>query len=109
MHDTGERIKRVKWRIRKLQSRSENRMIKALTFICITLSFSLVGLIADLTGGGWASVSGLYATVLLYEDAGGYVLVALISFTLAVIITILGLRYREDIKRVAINKDEVKE
>ncbi|CUP62496.1 Bacterial Ig-like domain (group 2) [Blautia obeum] len=34
-------------------------------------------------------ITGMYGTILLHEDAGGYVLVAVISFTVAVVITAL--------------------
>jgi len=109
MHDTTERIKRVKLRVRKLQCTSETRLINALSVLCIILSLSLVGVIGVMTGGSWGIVSGLYGTMLLYEDAGGYVLVGIIAFIVAVIITTLCLRYRGNIKRVLINKDKIKE
>lgn len=109
MQDTKERIRKVKLLARKMQYKRENRLIRALTGLCLILSLSLVGAVGLMTGAGGATVSGLYGTILLYEDAGGYVLVGLIAFALAVVITTLCLRYRENIKRVAINKDEVKE
>ena len=40
-----------------------------------------------------ADVTGMYGTILLYGDAGGYVLVAVASFILAVVITTLCIRY----------------
>lgn len=101
MHDTAERIKRVKLRVRKLQRASESRLINALSALCIVLSFSLVGVIGVMTGSSWGTVSGFYGTMLLYEDAGGYVLVGVIAFAVAVIITTLCLRYRENIKKVS--------
>ncbi len=100
MRDTTERIKRIKLRVKKLQRTSETRLINALSALCIILSLSLVGVIGAMTGGSWAAVSGLYGTMLLYEDAGGYVLVGIITFAVAVIITTLCLRYRENLKRV---------
>lgn len=108
MHDTTERIERVKLRVKKLQRTSETRLINALSVLCIILSLSLVGVIGVMTGGSWGTISGLYGTMLLYEDAGGYVLVGVIAFAVAVIITTLCLRYRGNIKRVPINKDEIK-
>ena len=38
---------------------------------------------------------GMYGTILLHEDAGGYVLVGVISFTVAVVITALCIKLRE--------------
>ena len=109
MHDTTERIKRVKLKVRKLQRASESRLINALSVLCIILSLSLVGVIGVMTGGSWGTISGLYGTMLLYEDAGGYVLVGVIAFVVAVTITILCLRYRGNIKKAPTNKDEIKE
>ena len=37
----------------------------------------------------------MYGTILLHEDAGGYVLVAVISFTVAVVITALCIKFRK--------------
>ena len=38
---------------------------------------------------------GMYGSILLHEDAGGYVLVGVISFSTAVMITVLCIRLRE--------------
>jgi hypothetical protein len=101
MHDTTERVKRVKLRVGKLQRASGSRLINALSALCIILSLFLVGAIGAMTGGSPGTVSGLYGTILKlkYEDAGGYVLVGVIAFAVAVIITTLCLRYRENIKK----------
>ena len=37
----------------------------------------------------------MYGAILLHEDAGGYVLVAVISFTVAVVITALCIKFRK--------------
>ena len=37
----------------------------------------------------------MYGTILLHEGAGGYVLVAVISFTVAVVITVLCIKFRK--------------
>ena len=38
---------------------------------------------------------GMYGTILLHEGAGGYVLAAVISFTVAVVITALCIKFRK--------------
>lgn len=38
-------------------------------------------------------VAGMYGAILLHEGAGGYVLVAVISFTMAVVITVLCIKF----------------
>ena len=37
----------------------------------------------------------MYGTILVHEGAGGYVLVAVISFTVAVVITALCIKFRK--------------
>lgn len=108
MHDTAERIKRVKLRARELQRTNKTRLISAFSALCIILSLSLAGVIGVMTGGSSGNVSGLYGTMLLYEDAGGYALVGIIAFVTAVIITTLCMRYRENMKKAPIDKDEIK-
>lgn len=100
MLDTTERIKKVKLRVRKLQRKSKTRLISAFSALSIILSLSLVGVIGVITGGSSGNVTGLYGTMLLYEDAGGYALVGIIAFAAGVIITVLCLRYRRNIKKV---------
>ena len=47
----------------------------------------------------------MYGTILLHEDAGGYVLVAVISFTVAVVITALCIKFQKKMdKRVKMRK-----
>ena len=38
---------------------------------------------------------GLYGSILLHEGASGYVVVGVLSFTAAVVITVLCIRYRK--------------
>jgi hypothetical protein len=95
MHDTTERIRIVKLRVGKLHRTSETRSINALSALCILLLLSLMGAINTMAGGGTLdTVPGMYGSMLLYDGAGGYVLVGVISFALAVVITMLCIRYR---------------
>ena len=54
-------------------------------------------------------ITGMYGTILLHEGAGGYVLVAVISFTVAVVITALCIKFRKKDKRVRLQKIMYKE
>ena len=45
-------------------------------------------------GKGQTATRGVFGTMLLREDAGGYVLVAVVSFAAAVVITALCFRLR---------------
>lgn len=95
MHDTAERVRRMRLRAGELHRKRENRLLGALTSLCALLAVSLIGAVGTMTGGGHGgTVPGLYGTMLLYEDAGGYVLAAVLSFAAAVVITVLCIKYR---------------
>lgn len=99
MHDTQERMNLVKQRARVIRQKRERRARSVLVILCLVLSTALVHAFRTLTcdkPGG--SVQGMLGASLMFEDAGAYVLVGVLSFSAAVLITILGLHYkhRED-------------
>ena len=95
MYDTATRVEMVKKRIRQRQREKEKRRIFDLSAICVLLSAALVGLMKTFSGTEQIALPGLYGSILLHEDAGGYVLVGVISFTAAVVITALCIKLRE--------------
>lgn len=107
MHDTAERVRRVRLRAGEMRRKRENRLLGGLSSLCAVLAFSLIGTIGVLTGSGQGgTVPGFYGAMLLYEDAGGYVLVGVLSFAAAVVITVLCIRSRERIKKNKNNTEE---
>lgn len=95
MYDTAERIRLVKQRAGKMRQKRERRSLGALFVLCLILSLALLLTFASVTGGQrGASVREMMGATLMFEDAGAYVLVGIISFTAAVIITVLCLRQR---------------
>ncbi len=100
MLETAERIRRVQLRAKELHRKRENRFLGGLSIICAVLAFSLIGGICVMTGSGQVcTVTDFYGAMLLYEDAGGYVLAGVLSFAAAVLITVLCIRSREKTKR----------
>ena len=108
MYNTSERIRRVKLLARELQNKRETRLFGGLSALCLVLSFSLVGVIRSMTGGVQGKAKGTYGTMLLYENAGGYVLVAVITFALASLITLVCISYREKNKKIGLEKEDKK-
>lgn len=106
MYDAGERVRRIKLRGRKLGLKGENRLIGGLLSLCVTLSAFLVGIIGNMAGKGYCYVEGFYGSTLMYENAGSHVLVGVISFAAAVVITVLCIRNREKNKK---NKNSKKD
>ena len=95
MYDTKMRMAMVKHRVSVLHRKRENRLTTMLSVLCLMLTASLAGAIGALRGPGQGSVPGLYGAAMLFEDAGGYVLVGVLAFAAAVAITVLCFRYRE--------------
>lgn len=111
MYDTATHVKMVKERVRQKQRQKEKRTIFRLSAICVLLSVTLVGLTKTLDGWEQADLSGLYGSMLLHEDAGGYVLVGVLAFSVAVVITVFCIHFREKSKRMKekqANKEEMK-
>lgn len=95
MHDTAERIRLVKQRAGRLRQKRERRSLGALFVLCLILSLALVQTFASATRGRrGASVQEMMGASLMFEDAGAYVLVGILSFTAAVVITVLCLRHK---------------
>ena len=94
MYDTEERIELVKKRMYEYHRRPG--AAHSLSAVCSVylLFLSLVGAMGIMQNKP-INVTGMYGTILLHEDAGGYVLVAVISFTVAVVITTLCIKFRK--------------
>lgn len=104
MHTTSERVEIVKHRVSILRRRKENRMFGILSALCMVLTVALVttiGTVADTTGLGM--VPGLTGSIMRFDSAGGYVLVGLLAFIVAVVVTVLCMRHKA--KTDKINND----
>ena len=107
MCDTTDRVARVRARTRQLRRRArEKRAIGALSALCAALVAALAGTISALTQASPAAGPGMYGSMLLYQDAGGYVLVGVASFTAAVVITALCMKYRNREKKRDTEEEE---
>lgn len=100
MHDTAERIRRVELRVEELRCEEEKRLIGGLFGLCVMLSTFLLGIIGNMVGGGQCIVTGLYGSMLMYDDVGSHVLVGVISFSVAVAITVICIRRKEKNKKI---------
>ena len=94
MYDTAKRVALVKQRVRENTRRRQWRGIYGLSAACMLLFAVLMQAADALIAPGQAAAWGSFGTMLLREDAGGYVLVAVVSFAAAVVITALCFRLR---------------
>ena len=106
MYDTARRVALVKQRVRENTRRRQRRGIYGLSAACVLLCAALTQAADAFAVQGQTAAWGSFGAMLLREDAGGYVLVAVVSFAAAAAITALcfRLRNREKQKKGAANK-----
>ena len=106
MYDTARRITLVKQRVRENTRRRQRRGIYGLSGACMLLFAVMIQTAGTVVGPGQTAAWGAFGAMLLREDAGGYVLVAVVSFAAAVAITALcfRLRIRENRKKGGADK-----
>ena len=94
MYDTARRIALVKQRVRENTRRRQRREVGGLSAVCLLLLAALMQTAGTVVGPGQTAAWGSFGAMLLREDAGGYVLVAVVSFAAAAAITALCIRLR---------------
>ena len=94
MYDTARRVALVKQRVRENTRRKRQRGIYGLSAACMLLFAVLTQAAGTVAGPGQTAAWGVFGAMLLREDAGGYVLVAVVSFAAAAAITALCIRLR---------------
>ena len=111
MYDTARRVALVKQRVRENNRRRQRREVISLSAACMLLCAALMQTAGTVVGPGQPEAWGVFGAMLLREDAGGYVLVAVVSFAAAVVITALcfRLRIRENQKKDGTDKPDPQE
>ncbi len=105
MYDTARRVALVKQRVRENTRRRQRREAISLSAFCLMLFTALAGAADALIVRGQTAAWGVFGAMLLREDAGGYVLVAVVSFAAAAITALcFRLRNREKQKKGAADK-----
>ena len=106
MYDTARRVALVKQRVRENTRRRQRREAISLSAFCLMLFTALAGAADALIVRGQTAAWGAFGAMLLREDAGGYVLVGVVCFAAAVVITVLcfRLRNRENQKKDGADK-----
>ena len=94
MYDTARRVALVKQQVRENTRRKQRRGIYGLSAACMLLFAVLMETAGTVVGPGQTAAWGAFGAMLLREDAGGYVLVAVVSFAAAAAITALCFRLR---------------
>ena len=111
MYDTARRVALVKQRVRENNRRRQRRGIYGLSAACMLLFVVLTQAAGTVIAPGQTAAWGVFGAMLLREDAGGYVLVAVVSFAAAAAFTALcfRLRNRESQKKGGTDKPDPQE
>ena len=111
MYDTARRVALVKQRVRENTRRRQRRGIYGLSAACMLLFVVLTQAAGTVIAPGQTAAWGVFGAMLLREDAGGYVLVGVVSFAAAAAITALciWLRIRENQKKDGADPQEQEE
>ena len=111
MYDTARRVALVRQRVRKNTRRRQQHDIYGLSAACMLLFAVLMQAMSTVVRPGQTAAWGVFGAMLLREDAGGYVLVAVVSFAAAAAITALCMRFRirENRKKGGIGKPDPQE
>ena len=111
MYDTAGRVALVKQRVRENTRRRQRRGIYGLSAACMLLCAALMQTAGTVIGPGQPEAWGVFGAMLLRQDAGGYVLVGVVCFAAAVVITALcfRLRSRENQKKGGADKPDPQE
>ena len=106
MYDTARRVALVKQRVRENARRRQRREAISRSAVCLLLFAVLTQAVGTVVGPGQPEAWGVFGAMLLREDAGGYVLVAVVSFAAAAAFTVLcfRLRNRENQKKGGADK-----
>ena len=106
MYDTARRVALVKQRVRENTRRRQRREAISLSAFCLMLFTALAGAADALIVRGQTAAWGAFGAMLLREDAGGYVLVAVVSFAAAVVVTVFCTRLRKNNKQQEQTKED---
>ena len=94
MYDTARRVALVKQQVRENTRRRQRREVISLSAACMLLFAVLMQAAGTVVVQGQTAAQGIFGAMLLREDAGGYVLVGVVSFAAAAAITALCIRLR---------------
>ena len=106
MYDTARRITLVKQRVRENTRRRQRRGVGGLSAVCLLLLAALMESADALIAPGQTAAWGAFGAMLLRQDAGGYVLVAVVSFAAAVVVTVFCTRLRKNNKQQEQTKED---
>lgn len=95
MYGADRRVELVKERVRAERCRRQRRSVYGLMALCVLLGAAIVETAGLASGPGQSAAQGAFGAMLLRENAGGYVLLGVISFAAAVVLTVVCIRLQD--------------
>ena len=106
MYDTAKRVALVKQRVRENTRRRQRCEAISLSAACMLLCAALTQAVDVFAVQEQTAAWGVFGAMLLREDVGGYVLVAVVSFAAAVVVTVFCTRLRKNNKQQEQTKED---
>ncbi|MEG2380677.1 MAG: hypothetical protein RSB38_03150 [Oscillospiraceae bacterium] len=105
IRDTNERVYQVKKRVKQYRQRKERQFICIMTLICFSLTTIIAKSLGSITNSfeGGENSESLSGAMLLHNNVSGYVLLAVVAFSVGVIFTIICVKKAKNDKKQ--NKD----
>ncbi len=89
----NERLAELHKRMTGLRKKREGRLLNAMGAASTVLFACLFIMVQHLGVGRFGAISNIYSgSTLLYEEAGGYVLTAIVAFVIGTVVTIICVR-----------------
>ena len=98
MKTAEERVASLHERMRARERKQERRKTAVIGSVCACLTVCLLLLIIGGSTAHSSGTSGIYSGSMLLQNAGGYVLVGVISFAVAVVVTVICIRHQRNQK-----------
>ena len=95
MMDTGQRVKLVESRAWQIRRRQEKHITERLSLVSVALCCCLIYAMGHFPDRSPGAVQGLNGATMLLENVGSYVLVGVICFIAAVVVTVFCTRLRK--------------
>lgn len=106
MYDTAKRVVLVKQRVRENTRRRQRCEAISLSAACMLLCAALTQAVDVFAVQGQTAAWGVFGAMLLRDDAGGSVLVGVVCFAAAVVVTVFCTRLRKNNKQQEQTKED---
>ena len=95
-YKTDDALNEIKLRGQRIKEKHDRRVNHILTVTGAVIAIALICLLGVFTQTSTGTTETVYGSFLLPVEAGGYILTAILAFTLGVIVTVLVRNYKKN-------------